>query len=484
MIDQVSLSTGSATQALLPGGNGALAEISAREFERLALLLQHAERGAWAFCAYNVAAARDAIVDQLRARLHPLPIYEFTLSAERPNPRDYLDYLPETAIDQRAVIVFYDAWRAFDAGFFGYLDLQREQFWKAPHSLIFWIREADRALLARRAPNFFSRHSGVFDFQVTIPFQAEMLRSLSAALPATWDSVAERERLERLYIGLLHEYESDSEPDQATIADLLGKLASIWYYSDRFDQAEAALRRRLEIAHQLEDRSIRAQSLLDLGKIAQFQDDLAGAGAQYQAALADFQALGARLGAANTYFAFGELFRKSKQYEQATAFYEKALAEQRAIGERLGQANTIDSMGELAEAQEQWQAARDHYAAALQIYRTIGDSYANVTARNLARVEARLGGAAIPDETQQAVERLLAQWQPVIRLVVAAAQGDSAASQQIMPFLQEMSASPDWRKLASALQQLVSGERDVSLLARGLDETDQLILAATLASMG
>ena len=48
-------------------------------------------------------------------------------------------------------------------------------------------------------------------------------------------------------------------------------------------------------------------------------------------------------------------------------------------------------MGELAEAQEQWEVARGFYAAALQIYRAIGDSYANVTARNLARVEGRLG---------------------------------------------------------------------------------------------
>ena len=210
---------------------------------------------------------------------------------------------------------------------------------------------------------------------------------------------------------------------------------------------------------------------------------MAGAGEAYRAALADFQAIGDRLGAANTYFAFGELARQSKQFEQAAEFYNKALAEQHAISDRLGQANTIDSLGELAEAQEQWETARNHYVAALQIYRAIGASYANVTARNLARVEARLSGAPASDEQQQAVERLLAQWQPVIQLVVAAARGDIQALQQITPFLQQLGDSPDWGRLASALQQLVGGERDVALLTRGLDETDQLILAATLASI-
>jgi tetratricopeptide (TPR) repeat protein len=375
MIDQAAALIQMTPQAVLPGGNGAPAEISAREFERLALLLSHAERGAWAFCVYNVAAVRDAIVDQLRARLNPLPIYEFTLSAEQPNPRGYLERLPADAMGDRAVIVFYDAWRAFDAGFLGYLDLQREQFWRAPHSLIFWIREADRALLARHALNFFSRHSGVFDFQVVIPFQAEMVRSLSAALPATWDSVAERERLERLYIGLLHEYESDSEPDQATIADLLGKLASIWYYSDRFDQAGAAQRRRLELARQLGDRQIEAESRLQIGQIHQLQADLAAAGEQYRAALADFQAIGERLGAANTRLALGDLALRQADLAAAGEQYRAALADFQAIGERLGAANTKSSMGKLALIEGRKAEADQLLAEAIAIYRAIGSRY-------------------------------------------------------------------------------------------------------------
>jgi len=261
---------------LLPDGIDPLQLVPGHEFDRLATVLTHAEQ-AWVFCLYNTALVRDAIVEALRGRLDPLPVYEFTLSAEQPNPRAYLRQLPPGAGNQRAVICFFDAWRAFDANFLGYLDIQREQFWLSPHALVFWIREADRAEIARHAPNFFSRNAGVFDFQVNIPEQAQTLRSASAAQPAAWDSLAERDRQERLYLGLLAEYEADPEPDQATIADLLGKLATIWYHSDRLAEAEAAQHRRLALARQLGDRVREADSLLAIGQILRMRNECADA---------------------------------------------------------------------------------------------------------------------------------------------------------------------------------------------------------------
>ena len=84
-------------------------------------------------------------------------------------------------------------------------------------------------------------------------------------------------------------------------------------------------------------------------------------------------------------FGLGELSRQSQEFAAAADFYRRALEIQQHIGARLGQANTLDSMGELAEAQEQWELAVEGFAAALPIYLAIGDSYARVTARNLAR---------------------------------------------------------------------------------------------------
>ncbi len=363
------------TRPTLPGGVDPLQLVPSREFDRLALLLSHSEQGAWVFCLYNTAPVRDAIVEALRARLDPLPVYEFTLSPQQPNPRDYLRHLPADAASRRAVIFFYDAWRAFDSGFFGYLDLQREQFMKAPHSLVFWIHDADRAAIARHAPNFFSRHAGVFDFRVTIPEQVEAIRGFWVAQPIGWDSVEERDRQERLYVGLLAEYEADEEPDQAAIAELLGKLANIWYFSDRLEEAGGALQRRLELTRTLEDRSGEANTHLALGQLAIRRYDLDGALERYEEALRLYRAVGDRLGEANTLKAIGDVLNFRKELDGALERYEEALRLYRAVGDRLGEANTLGSMSRLALQKGDNDQARALLQQAVSLHTAIGSRY-------------------------------------------------------------------------------------------------------------
>ena len=371
----MTIKTVSGQRETLPGGIDPLQLVPAREFDRLALLLRHAEQGVWVFCLYNTAPVRDAVVEALRRRLEPLPVYEFSLSPQRPNPRNYLRSLPPGALERRAVVIFYDAWRAFENGFFGYLDLQREQFMRQPHSLVFWVREADRAAIARYAPNFFSRHAGVFNFEVAVPEQAQAVRGLWASEPLDWDSLAERERQERLYLNLLAEYEADPEPDQATIANLLGKLARIWYFSDELGQAEAALLRRLGLTQALANPAGQADSLFYLGQVAARRYEHEAALASYEAALALYRQVGARLGEANTLQAIGDVQRFRDENEAALASYEAALALYRQVGARLGEANIFLALGRLARSEGNLSLARRHGEAALQVYRTMENSW-------------------------------------------------------------------------------------------------------------
>ncbi len=360
-------------RAYLFGGVDPLQLVPAREFDRLALVLTHAERGAWVFCLYNTAAVRDAIVEALEARLAPLPLYEFTLSPQCPNPRDYLRTLPAGAAERQAVIVFYDAWRAFDHGFFGYLDLQREQFMKFPHSLVFWVREADRAVIARYAPNFFSRHAGMFNLQVTIPEQAQALRGLQTIIgPVSWDSVAERERQERLYGGLLAEYEADVEPDRAAIADLLSKLATIWYYSNRYEEAEAVLRWRFNLVCELGDQTGQADSLYKLGLIAAFRYQLDQALESYAKALRLFRAVGDRLGEANVFLALGRLAHNQGDLRAARARAQDALAVYRTMDNAWNTALALWDLGQVERDDGNQSAACACYQEALTLLEHIG----------------------------------------------------------------------------------------------------------------
>lgn len=356
------------TRPTLPGGIDPLQLVPPREFDRLVLLLTHAERGAWAFCLYNTATVRDAIVEALRVRLDPLPVYEFTLSPQQPNPRNYLRRLPAGAADKRAIIIFYDAWRAFDSGFFGYLDLQREQFMKVPHSFVFWVQDADRAAIARYAPNFYSRHAGVFDFQVVVPEQALAWRELSAALPVSWDSVEERERQERLYVNLLTEYEADEESDQAAIADLLGKLAGIWYHSARYEQAEEALERRLTIVRNLDDRAGEADSLYLLGWAAVRGYDMDQALATYEQALQLFRAVGDRPGEANTLGAMSRLALQQGQDEEAGRLLQQAVEQHAALGSTYDVAVDLGNFGLVLRSMGRLEEARKYLLQAAEVF--------------------------------------------------------------------------------------------------------------------
>ncbi len=58
---------------------------------------------------YNTAAVlRDAVVNLLRARLVPLPVYDFTFTEQSVNPLDYHARLPQNVLESRAVIFLYD----------------------------------------------------------------------------------------------------------------------------------------------------------------------------------------------------------------------------------------------------------------------------------------------------------------------------------------------------------------------------------------
>lgn len=135
------------------------------DLKELSALLRHTERACWAFAVYNTSAIRDVALKSLQRLLKPIPIFDFTFSANQRNPLVYLDTLPPKARDKKAVIIFFDVERADDK-VFGILETQRETFANHPHSLVFWTTPAGRVQLARKAPNFWAQRSGTFDFTV------------------------------------------------------------------------------------------------------------------------------------------------------------------------------------------------------------------------------------------------------------------------------------------------------------------------------
>ena len=131
--------------------------------QRLALLFNDIERSSWVFAIYSSTAYVQRMRAELVLRLN-LQIVDYALGPTRRDPLAYLDELPPAAQTQRLVISFTGLDQALPE-LFGYLDYQREAYTQHPHGLLFWVTEDVWRQVMRRAPNFYSRRSGVFDFR-------------------------------------------------------------------------------------------------------------------------------------------------------------------------------------------------------------------------------------------------------------------------------------------------------------------------------
>ena len=133
-----------------------------RDLQRLALHFNEVERSSWVFARFTSTAYLQRIRAELALRLN-LQIVDYPLGPTRRDPLAYLDELPPAAQGQRLIVSFTDLEQALPE-LFGYLDFQREAYTVHPHGLLFWVTEDLWRQVMQRAPNFYSRHSGIYDF--------------------------------------------------------------------------------------------------------------------------------------------------------------------------------------------------------------------------------------------------------------------------------------------------------------------------------
>ena len=133
-----------------------------RDLQRLALHFNEVERSSWVFARFTSTAYLQRIRAELVLRLN-LQIVDYALGPTRRDPLAYLDELPPAAQGQRLIVSFTGLEQALPE-LFGYLDFQREAYTVHPHGLLFWVTEDLWRQVMQRAPNFYSRHSGIYDF--------------------------------------------------------------------------------------------------------------------------------------------------------------------------------------------------------------------------------------------------------------------------------------------------------------------------------
>jgi tetratricopeptide (TPR) repeat protein len=369
----------------------AIAGRQGTELAELAALLKHAERGAWAFAVYNTVAVREATTATLRQLVAPLPVHDWTLSPSAPNPLAYLDSLSPAGQTGRAVVFFFEAERAGQA-LWGFLESQREALARYPHGLVFWVTPAGRRDALRRAPNFWSQRSGVFDFTVESPQVLTQMQERWAGLPVRIESAADVQRQIRLYEGLLNEYRGRTDVPAATKLDLHYKLGYLYWFAGRWDEAAAEFQAELTLAQESGNKIAAAQSLRHIGVVAQERGDYDAALDLYRRSLEIMEALGDRAGVSASLHQMGTVAQDRGEYDAALDYYRRSLDIKEALGDRAGVSKSLHQMGMVAQERGEYDAALDYYRRSLDIEEALGDrAGAAITRAQMSLLHEQLG---------------------------------------------------------------------------------------------
>lgn len=357
-------------------------EVAARDdFTNLLVLLRHAREGCWAFALYNHAAVREQAVQALTALLAPLPVYQWTYSPYDPFPTGYLARMPKQARSERAIVFLFDFERA-GAEIWKTLDYNRELFSAHPHGLVFWVTPPGRGQAARQAPHFWAQRSGVFDLTVESPPALERVQPMVRE-EISIDNLEETQRQLRLYQGLLEDLEGQPDAPPRFLADLHLKTARLAYYVDQVPLARRHAQAALDIADDLDDARLRADSIQTLGDVHWMLDEYEAARVRYEEALPIYRAIGARLGEANCYFGLADVDRFEKSWTAASAGYEKALAFYRSAHMAFNSALALQRLGYTARGAGDIDQARRYFEEALDIFQRIGSPRAASVQRDL-----------------------------------------------------------------------------------------------------
>jgi len=147
------------------------------------------------------------------------------------------------------------------------------------------------------------------------------------------------------------------------------------FQADRLAAAFASARR-------CADKGGEANVLQALGDLALREADLAAARRHYEAALAIYPGIGARLGEANVLQGLGNLALAERNPQEAFTRYGAALEAHQAIGDRLGMGADLGYMGRAAAVAESHQQATALFEECIRLYRSIGEQFSQAIVLN------------------------------------------------------------------------------------------------------
>lgn len=193
--------------------------------------------------------------------------------------------------------------------------------------------------------------------------------------------------------------------DSAGAAATSGNIGAAFARLDRLDSASKYLERARRLAEQIRDRQVDANAIAELAGIQERRGDLAGARAQYAAAIALRERVGDTRGMAADDNNLGLLAERGGDLREAARRFDEALTLNRRDGRDAVAATNLVNLAGLASVAGDFERGAEMYREALDVWRTRGElSEAADAWRGLGQLESRRGDyTAARADLQEAV---------------------------------------------------------------------------------
>ncbi|MBN1900771.1 hypothetical protein JW926_05525, partial [Candidatus Sumerlaeota bacterium] len=418
--------------------------VKTRDFQSLISLIKIAQNGSFVFVLYNNRESRNFLLGEINRRIAEIPSHILTISPDDPDIRSRVMRLPSPPVNAPVILHVLDIESAFPDSA-RYLDLHREYLASYPYVIIIWIYPETRALLAKKSPHFFSRHSGVFDLCLP-PHPPELPRgtilpdfisekisgderlSLIDLLedlliserngknaPSQELSSLERAKVHKR-LGVLYFYATDFKKSHdhlekacEMISDLQNpqEFAEIFYMMARTqfmrhnnDSASDYINKALKRFEQMNDHRAMGYCLRVLGDIRFLKGNVEKAKSDYESALSHFKEINDRFGEANCLLGLGDVYLSFSDSKKSYELYSKALDYFHPEKMTSGEANALMGLGDVYLSRSGFERAREYYKKALPLFQDIGDLVGEVGCKRRLS-QAKIKKKVIPDQTEK-----------------------------------------------------------------------------------
>jgi len=265
-------------------------------------------------------------------------------------------------------------------------------------------------------------------------------------------------------------------------ATTLNNIAGVYSALGDKRQALAYYEQALPLQKQVGDKAGEATTLNNIGSVYSALGKKAQALEYYQQALPLQKQVGDKAGEATTLNNIGGVYSALGAKAKVLDYYKQALVLQNQVGDRWGEAATRFNIAQTAAEFGEFARAEAELEIVVAIEEAIGHPNLESDRKALARMRA-LGDLARAEVAPDPVTRLLNSFPSIASALIAACRGDAAAVALVIPYVADLAAQPECSDLATALHNLLAGERNVARLIVGLDQTGVDLVTHVLQSL-